>query len=163
MDDSIDKLVSKFLQEGENTVQFYQNLPNSVWDTSVYSDGAQWTIKQILAHQVEAEWSILKLVENILDGGEGVPEDFDLNRYNERKVGELDDLSPDELLTLFTQRRKETVAKLKTMTSSDLEKEGRHPWLGYARIEDMLKLMYRHNKIHQREIRQALSSLGKRI
>jgi len=40
----------------------------------------------------------------------------------------------------------------------DLEKSGRHPWLGMAQVEEIIKLMYRHNQIHQREIREALES-----
>jgi hypothetical protein len=43
------------------------------------------------------------------------------------------------------------------LSADDLVKTGRHPWLGIAPLEDMIQLLYRHNQIHQRDIRKLLA------
>jgi hypothetical protein len=123
----------------------------------VYSEGANWTIHQILAHLVSAESGIRRLVQHILEGGGGVPEDFDLAGYNERKVKELEGKNPDELMVMFSDLRRQTIEMVASLQDTDLQREGRHPWLGLTSVGEILKLMYRHNKIHQRDIRRILN------
>jgi hypothetical protein len=41
-----------------------------------------------------------------------------------------------------------------------LGSRGYHPWFGEVEIRDMLKLVYRHNMIHLRDVRSALKSGG---
>jgi hypothetical protein len=43
------------------------------------------------------------------------------------------------------------------MDNNDLEIQGRHPFLGVAPLSDIIKLIYRHNQIHIREIRKTLT------
>ncbi|MGD2159312.1 MAG: DinB family protein [Anaerolineales bacterium] len=156
MQEYISKLIDRFQKEGRKTQTFFQALTPEEWGREIYSEGTVWTVRQIFAHLVSAESGIARLVQHILDGGQGVPEDFDLDRYNERKVGELDGKTTDELMVMFSNLRGETIKMVATLGDEDLSREGRHPWLGMATLGDMLKLMYRHNKIHQREIRRVL-------
>jgi hypothetical protein len=110
-------------------------------------------------HIVEAEASVPRLILNILGGAEGSPEDFDLDRYNESRVKKADAVeSTDEaLLGMFMDRRAATIKMVKGMTEEDLNREGRHPFLGWSRVEDMVKLMYMHVQLHQRDIRKKLN------
>jgi hypothetical protein len=41
------------------------------------------------------------------------------------------------------------------MQDPDLAKLGRHPFLGITSLEDIIKMVYRHNQIHMREIRRS--------
>lgn len=154
MADTPQRLVDRLLEEGKKTCQFFESLPASDWDLQVYSDGGQWRIRQILAHFVAAEASLQKLVKNILDGGEGTPLDFDLNRFNESRVGRLEGTLPSELLIEFFQLRQQTAQLVGQISPEDLQRTGRHPFLGVASLEEIIKLMYRHNQIHQRDIRK---------
>jgi len=154
-----EKIVSRFIVDGEKTVAFFQELDSEFWDQQVYTDGASWSIHEILKHLVSAEAAIMRLVENILDGGEGVPEDFDLNRYNESKVRKIGERSPEELLADFAVARSDTINMVEKMSDADLKRVGRHPFLGRAAVEDILKLMYRHAQIHQRDIRRQIKAL----
>lgn len=149
-------LVERLHTEGEKTVAFFRALEPIDWGKQVYSEGAQWTVQQVLAHLVSAEASVTRLIQHIVDGGPGVPEDFDLNAYNERKVAELEGLGPADLLERFTALREQTAEMVTRLSQADLERIGRHPFLGMARVADIVKLMYRHNQIHQRELRKAL-------
>jgi DinB superfamily len=154
MADTPQRLVDRLLEEGEKTRQFFEAVPAVDWDLQVYSDGGQWRIRQILAHFVAAEASIQRLLKNILDGGEGTPLDFDLNHFNESRVSRLEGTPPSELLSEFYLLRQQTAQLVAGINPEDLARTGRHPFLGVASLEEIIKLMYRHNQIHQRDIRK---------
>jgi len=149
-------LVNRLHKEAEKSYSFFNNLNSEQMGYQIYTDGDSWTIHQILAHFVAAESGITRLIVHILDGGEGVPEDFDLDGYNERKVKELENLDSDELLTKFLEIREDTIDLVSQIGEDNLSRKGRHPWLGRATVGDIVKLMYRHNQIHRREIRKTL-------
>jgi len=151
------RLAEKLKIEGKKNLEFFRALTPDQWEQQVYSEGASWTVRQVFAHIAEAEKSIPRLITTILEGSPGVPEDFDLDGYNERKVNQLGDISPDELFERFTAHRTATVAMVNKMTPADLEKTGRHPFLGVAPVLEMLKLMVVHINLHQRDIRRALT------
>ncbi len=157
-----EQLAARMLEEGHKTVAFFQALTPRQMEQTLYTDGARWTVRQALAHFVAAELSMTRLVESILAGGEGTPADFDLNGYNERKVAALQDAPADALLEQFTAARRASAALAARLSAVDLQRIGRHPFLGVAPLGDILQLMYRHNQIHQRDIRKTLAdaSLG---
>lgn len=157
MAETTGRLAGRLQVEGEKVVQFFQSLAPEDWGLTVYTDGACWTVRQVLAHFVMSEISMGQLVENILAGGTGTPEDFDLNAYNERKVTALEAANPAKLLEQYTVVRRGTVERMRTLVDADLLKTGRHPFLGIAPVEEIVKLIYRHNSIHLREIRRALA------
>jgi hypothetical protein len=67
-------------------------------------------------------------------------------------------LSPAELLAQFAERRQASVQLAAGLSAEDLQRTGRHPWLGVAAVEEILKMLYRHNQIHQRDIRRTLAA-----
>jgi len=52
----------------------------------------------------------------------------------------------------------ETVNLVRGMSEADFDRIGRHPWFGRVPLENMLKLIYRHNMLHERDIRKALET-----
>ena len=149
-------LSKRLLSEGDKTIAFFQNLDPGQFDQVVYSEGSKWTVNQVLAHFVSAEHSLCRLVENIAAGGTGSPEDFDLDDYNERKVKGIKDFAAVELMEAFRQNRQKTASFVAGLKSEDLLRQGRHPFLGIAPLSEIIKIIYRHNQIHLREIRQEL-------
>ena len=154
MAESLAFLSDRLYREGEKSIAFFQAIEPDLLDQMVYSEGSQWSIRQVLAHFVTAEHSLCRLVENIAAGGSGSPEDFDIDGYNERKVRELENASPVELIEMFRQNRQKTTAVVAGLKPEDLERQGRHPFLGLAPLSEIIKIIYRHNQIHIREIRQ---------
>ena len=148
------RLVERLLQEGEKTRQFFDAMPAVDWDVQVYSEGSQWRIRQVLAHFVITEASIQKLIKNIQGGGEGTPLDFDIDRFNESRVSRLEGALPSELISQFYELRQQTAQFVAGLNPDDLQRTGRHPFLGVTSLEEIIKLMYRHNQIHQRDIRK---------
>lgn len=158
MSDTPEHLVERLLHEGQRTLEFFRLLNPEQWGKIIYAEGTAWEVGDLLAHFVSAEAGITRLVENILAGGQGAPEDFDLNAYNERKVAGLKQATHQDLFLEFAKLRDKSAALVRGLDQNDLEKVGRHPWLGMTTIGEMIKMMYRHNQIHQRDIRRALES-----
>jgi hypothetical protein len=156
MADTSEHLADRLRHEGQKTLEFFAGLTPDQWEQPVYTEGANWIVRQVLAHFVATEVGIALLVKNILAGGPGSPEDFKLNDYNERRVAKLTGLSADELMRRFSENRETSANLVAGMTQADLLRTGRHPFLGIAALEDIIKMMYRHNQIHQREIRKVL-------
>ncbi len=143
-------------KEGAKNIEFFESLSPEDWQQSLYADGAQWTIHELFAHFVETEGSISKLVAAVAGGAAGVSEGFDIDQWNASKVAELKDKTRAELLAEFKQLRAKTVAIVAGLQADDLEKEGRHPFLGVTSIAEMLKLMYLHLQLHTRDVKRAL-------
>ncbi|MEK6256808.1 MAG: DinB family protein, partial [Chloroflexota bacterium] len=150
MPESVNEIAAKFKKEGLKTIEFIKSIPEDVLDTQLYDDGDQWTIRKTCIHLVEAEGSIPKLIKNILDGREGVPIDFDLDRYNASMVKKLGELSQEEIVSRMTELRAETVKMISELNEDDLGKTGRHPFMGESNIRDMLRIMLINASSHIR-------------
>ena len=148
-------LIKRLRSEGSKMTEFFAGLDDSAWAKTVYTEGGEWTIRNVLAHFVTAEKAFLKLFPNIVDGGEGVSKDFSVDRYNARQQEKTEELSPSELLIKFQDVRAKMATWVETLNEEDLQKEGRHPFLGETTVEEMIKLVYRHNQIHYRDMRKS--------
>jgi uncharacterized protein (TIGR03083 family) len=153
-----ERLVERLRSEGQRTVEFFQALAPEQWQAQVYSDGAQWQTRHLLAHFVATENAFHLLIEDILSGGSGAPEDFDIDDFNQRRVAELKETSTQDLLAQFAAGRQASIAQVARMGQADLLRTGRHPFLGMTTLQEIIQLLYRHNQIHQRDIRKLLSA-----
>jgi hypothetical protein len=154
--ESADFLAQRLVNAGEKTVSFFEALIPDQWGKTVYSEGSCWTVQQVLAHFVATEVSIVRLIQNILGGGAGAPEDFNIDAYNERKVSELQGMPPEKLLAEFKGCRASTISLVEGLSPVDLARQGRHPWLGVTEVGEIIKLLSLHTQIHQRDIRKLL-------
>ncbi|MEW5940384.1 MAG: DinB family protein, partial [Chloroflexota bacterium] len=93
----------------------------------------------------------------IRQGGEGATEDFSIDRYNARQQEKTQDLTPSELLEQYRSMRADTVNWVSGLQESDLEKTGRHPFLGKTTIREMVKMLYIHQQLHYRDMKKVLS------
>jgi uncharacterized damage-inducible protein DinB len=153
MSATAEKLTNRLIKEEEKTKTFFANLPSEIWDKPLYSEGASWTVRQVLAHVVETETALPRLFKHIVDGGDGLSREFDLNEYNERTVEEVVERDPEKLVKLFSSRRKLTIEFVQGLSEEDLGKEGYHPFLGQAEINEMIRLFYLHVQLHIRDVR----------
>jgi uncharacterized protein (TIGR03083 family) len=149
-------IAGRLRQKGADTTAFFRALPPEAWAAPIYTDGMAWNVRQVLCHFVAAEREFIRLFEDVLNGGEGTPEGFDLDAFNERTVAEMDGLPPDDLIAAFEAVRAEMAALVEGLSDADLNREGRHPFFGVDRVEKFAKLIYRHNMLHERDIRRAL-------
>ena len=95
------ELADKLRKEGEKMSNFFEGLTEKQWMVDVYTEGAVWTIRSLLAHLMTAERAFIKLFENVLQGGVGVTEDFVIDRYNASQQEKTKGLRPAELLEQY--------------------------------------------------------------
>ncbi|MBI3159967.1 MAG: DinB family protein [Chloroflexi bacterium] len=156
MSDTPTELSDKLAREGQKSLEFFRAIPESNWTTRVYQDGARWDVQHVLIHLAETEEDIPRLMRSILSGGEGVAKGFDIDAYNSERVGSAQAATPEDWLARFAARRAETVAFVGGLTETDLQQRGRHPFLGETEIVEMIRLMYLHVQMHQRDVKRAL-------
>lgn len=159
MADTPETLAERLANEGEKTSTFFSAIPADGWRQVVYVEATAWTVRQVLAHFVSAEAAFARLFEDILAGGNGAPQDFDIDVFNQQEVDGLMEIEPSELLDRFLRLRQENVARVIKMKPADLLRRGRHPFLGNVELVEIIKLLYRHNQIHQRDVRRVLAEL----
>src|SRR5574342_460312 len=152
----ITDLAEKLRTEGEKFVAIFTGLTDEEWQTEVYTEGTTWTIRHVLSHFVTSERGLIKLFEQIRQGGAGSSEDFSIDRYNAGMQARTKDLTPQELLEQYKSIRSESIAWTSSLSETDLEKPGRHPFLGMTTIREMIKMLYLHNQLHYRDIKRAL-------
>jgi DinB superfamily len=158
MTDRRTEIIARLESNLKNTISFFRSLSDDQLRAQVYADGAKWTVQQVLAHFITIERSMQQLFKNILSGGPGAPEDFDVDRFNLTQPKKLDRLTVQELMEQFTSVRKDTIAIVKGMTEQDFIREGRHPFHGHGKLERFIVWAYEHVGIHQDDIRKALSN-----
>jgi hypothetical protein len=153
----LEQVLQRMTDSGEKTVDFFRAISPEKLTTQIYTDGSAWNIMQILYHFIDTERLARKFALEVLAGGEGAPEGYDINAHNAQHVPKTDAAwSLDKLLNDFTEARKATLAALASASESDLDRLGRHPVLGVKTLEELIKVIYLHNKMHQREIQEAL-------
>ncbi len=151
-----ERLIKRLAGEGLKTLGFFRALEPDDWARQVYTSGTGWTVKAVCCHLLNAEQGFHLLISDILHGGSGSPEDMNINDFNERQIREMAPMETAALLEAFARARMKTIDLVHSMQPGDLDREGRHPFFGIVPLEKMLKLIYRHNMIHQRDIRRAL-------
>ena len=155
MSESVE-LAEKLKSESEKFVGIFSALRADQWQAEVYTEGETWTIRNVLSHFVTSERGLVKLFEQIRQGGSGVTDDFSIDRYNAGQQEKTKDLSPAELLEQFKFVRANTVIWVSGLEDEELEIKGRHPFLGETIIREMIKMLYLHNQIHYRDLKKIL-------
>ena len=152
----ITELAKKLKSEGENFVAIFAGLTDEKWQTEIYTEGTTWTIRNLLSHFVTSERGLVKLFEQIRQGGAGSSDDFSIDRYNASMQARTKDATPKELLEQYKSIRADSIAWTSSLSETDLEKQGRHPFLGMTTIREMIKMLYLHNQIHYRDMKKVL-------
>jgi hypothetical protein len=153
-----DLIIRRLIDEGRKTAEFFRSLAPADFQQKVYDAGPGWLARDILAHFVSAERTVVHYGREILAGGTGAPADFVIDEFNATQVAGLQDAPTASLIEQFDAARGATVELVKGMVDADLDRIGRHPWFGMVPLENMLKLVYRHNMLHERDIRKALET-----
>lgn len=151
-------LLKRLREEGDKTTALFASITADQWQLTLYTEGHTWHARDLLAHLFSTERNIQNLVRHVLAGGPGAPEDFDIDAFNHAEVTRLHSRSPADLLAEFASARADTLTLLETLAETDLDRRGRHPFLGETTLDDILKLLYRHTMLHGRDLRKVLDT-----
>ncbi len=151
-------LADKLKSEGERFATFFSGLTDAQWQVDVYTEGTTWTVRNVLSHFVTSERGLVKLFEQIRQGGVGATDDFSIDRYNASQQEKTKELSPQELLEQYKSVRADSVNWVLGLKEAELEIRGRHPFLQQTTLREMIKMLYVHNQIHYRDLKKALAN-----
>jgi hypothetical protein len=160
MPDRKEMILQRLTEEGAKTAAFFQKLTPEQWEQQVYTTGDEWGARDLLCHFISAERTFIFYSRDVANGGTGVPRDFDIDAFNAKEVKALReaDHSAQTLIAEFERQRAETLAFVQTLTDSDLDRMGFHPWFGDTSQENILKLLYRHAMLHQRDAQKSFQT-----
>lgn len=151
-------MLKRLHEEGQKTAAYFRLLTSEQFLQQVYTTGPLWRVRDLLAHFVSAERTFVFYGRDIQAGGPGAPKEFVIDEFNATQVAGFMEASTDDLLAQYVTAREQTVAFVRQLAEADFDRIGRHPWFGQVPLESMVKLIYRHNMIHERDIRKALET-----
>jgi uncharacterized damage-inducible protein DinB len=127
------------------------------WETVIYAEGVGWTVRQIAAHLVDAERGHFTQANNIAEGRDIIPEDFDIERYNASRTAKNQDKTPAESRADLETVRAQIIAWLDELDKEKLDRRGRHATLQIMTVHDILRLASLHERAHAGDIARALA------
>ena len=152
----LNALADKLNNEGDKFIALFAGLRDDQWQSEVYTEGETWTLRNVLSHFVTSERGLVRLFEKIRLGDPGSPDDFSIDRYNASQQQKTKDLTPQQLLEQYKEVRADSIAWTLSLDEADLEKQGKHPFLGMTSIREMIKMLYLHNQLHYRDMKKVL-------
>lgn len=156
MSDRTEYLATRLAQQRDETLALMRSLTPDQWSAVVHHDEDHWDVRTLLSHFISSEVSMIRLMEDIVAGGSGSPEDFDLQRFNASRANKMAEIPPADLLQQFEQTRAATIDYVRTLTDDQLDRQGRHASMGTQTVEGIFKIIYKHNQLHEIDIRRAL-------
>ena len=149
-------LADRLKTEGEKVISIFDKINAENWDAIIYTENETWVVKDVLSHFVSAEIGFLNLFMEIQSGGPGVSELFDIDQFNANAKNKNATAKRELLIEQFRTIRSEMISFVVSLTEDDLNKQGRHPFLGQTTLSEMIKMVYRHNQIHSRDLRNKI-------
>lgn len=126
-------------------------------DEQLYSDGAEWTIRQLAIHLAIADKGHNNMLQYIARGEELIPPDYDLDRFNKRSVEKSAEMTLDQARASLAQSRAEFLEWVKTIDDETLKKEGRHASMRIMSISEIMNIMAWHEDSHAKDIENHLA------
>lgn len=126
------------------------------WDAPVYTEGAAWTVRQVAIHLMVSDQGQNATLKAIARGEEGVPADFDLERYNRRSVEKRAEASIADICAALAASFADREAWLDTLDEAQLERQGRHGSGQVLTVAQILAVIANHDRAHAADIARAL-------
>jgi hypothetical protein len=140
----------------EALLEIVGNLQPDDWNKQVQGDDGHWTVKQVMLHLATSETGQIATGKSIAAGQPTVPDDFDLNRYNNRQVEKNAAKTPPEILFSLAESRQKLLALLAEVSETDLDKRGKHARGDVISLEQLFYRIGEHEAEHAELIRQVL-------
>jgi hypothetical protein len=124
----------------------------------IYSEGAQWTVRQLAIHLALSDKGHNSMVYRYAEGKEFVPADYDIDRYNKRSVEKSDEMTLAQARDSLAQSRAEFLEWLDALEDeSILDKIGRHATLKMMTLSEIMDTMAGHEEGHTNDMMAMLA------
>jgi hypothetical protein len=149
--------IEETLDESRDYVNMVLDQVGDRWETQVYSDDLQWTVRQLVVHMADAERGHNYQLMNIAEGKDVIPEDFDIERYNAGMTKKTADKTAEQARQELAESRQALKAWLAGLDDAKLDMEGRHASLRILPVAQILQWMPIHERGHAEDIAKALA------
>ena len=156
--DRVTTLLTKLERGLTKSHQFFESLHSDRWDSPVSPEAEAWTVRQMLWHFIYSEEYLLRIAQDIAQGGPGVTDLKEIDRFNQQEMEKLPGLAGAELLEYLSRNRKLTMEWVAGLDDSILDLKGGHPTMGPSNVETLIFSIYAHQLLHMREIVPYLKS-----
>lgn len=156
-DERKEAIKAKLTAAREEFLAALGGLSDEQWAHKGFAEGSEWQVVDVLRHVADSERGMTGLMMQIKGGGEGVPPDFDLARWNQRVVDKLAGKSPQELLDGMAESRAALFAFIDSLDEEDWDKKGRHASLKIMTIEEVCHLIADHERLHLEGLQEAIT------
>ena len=153
----VDDLVARLTKGAGKTTQILGSLSDEQWQRVLYTEPLVWTARDLAAHFLSAEESLLRVMQDVASGGPGAPEDFNYDDFNADEQVRLTGLPPRRLLADLAEARAVTIAWVSNLDEADLDRHGHHPALGDITLESFINAIYGHQLMHMRDLQRLLA------
>lgn len=154
--DRAEVVKAKLASSREQTLVFAESLADADWQRLGFAEGSEWRMIDVLRHVTDSERGMTALIVQIQGGGEGVPADFDLSRWNQRVVTKLQEKTANDLLADMHVNRQALLGVIDLLQPKDWDKKGRHASLRIMTIEEVCHLIADHEMAHIEAMRSVL-------
>ena len=148
----IEKMSARLERGLHKTNEILDSIEQDGWRGPIEAESDGWTVKDLVAHFIVSEEHLLMIAKDIAAGGEGAPEDIDIDAFNKDQIGRQPYRTPDELQVLLGDVREMTIAWVAVQDDETLDRVGRHPTLGDSSVETIIFSIYAHQLLHMREL-----------
>jgi DinB superfamily len=157
MSDRKDKLRQTIQADDAASMAIFKRLSPEQWNQPVPSDeGAEWKARDVLNHVTISEGGQLTVIQRVLAGQGGVPDDFDINRYNRRSVQKQAERTVDDMLAGLEHDHAQVLGALDAVSEADLDKTGRHARGDTLTVEQFFHRITEHRRQHAQELARNL-------
>jgi hypothetical protein len=157
MTDRIDSIRQRIAADHAASMAVFKGLSPEQWAAPVPSEeDAPWTAKDVLAHIAVSEGGQLNVINGVLTGGDPVPADFDLARYNRGSVRKRADKTVADHLHDIETGHAQVLARLGEISEADLDRTGRHARGDRLTVEQFFIRITEHRRQHAEELQRAL-------
>ena len=118
---------------------------------------APWQARDVLAHLAVSEAGQLGQITRVLGGQAGVPDDFDVHRWNRRSVQKQAARTVPEMLDEIEQGHAQVLSALEALDEADLDKTGRHARGDSLTVEQFFHRITEHRRQHAEELQRAVA------
>lgn len=122
-------------------------------DEQIYSEGAQWTLRQLAIHLALAGQGHNNMVFHYSEDKAYIPEGYDVDRWNKSSVEKKAEMTVAEARAALETSRQQLLDWMDTVTDAAiLEKTGRHPRKENATVNDIIRINALHEEEHARDM-----------
>ncbi len=147
-------------RHGESWEILQALLPRHASEQVYGHESEPWTVQDVLAHLADSESGLQLQIRRLAEGGDGVPEDFDLARWNRSAVRRRADMSLGELRSQVLEAHEQALALLDELDEGSLDMRGLVSTGEVCSVQELFLRIGDHRLEHATDIQRAIEGKG---